>query len=237
MEQALHKDYPFLFKEGKFTYQVLTKEYRDQALIVIARAFCTEAVCSAIAEIKPEMKTNFLDWVEFMDYWMDHCSTNGISVMAIDEQTHRIAGVFIVRDLSVEPEGFLEKYSSDEKTLTPWMQFLLHMEEEGHKAMPELEEAGKSVDLWVLGVHPDYRGNRIANNLIKGVLPLVTKAGYKYATIDATSAFTSKAAASHKFEAKYKIDAKDWKWKGEPLYTNAEAPHGTWTFWVKDLTA
>ena len=36
------------------------------------------------------------------------------------------------------------------------------------KKMPELGEPGKAVDLWFLGVHPDYRGNKIANFLTKG---------------------------------------------------------------------
>ena len=72
-----------LFKEGEFTFRILSKEYRDEALVVLSRAFCTEPVCDAIAEIDPKMKTSFLDWVEFVDYWMDHCSTNGMSVVAL----------------------------------------------------------------------------------------------------------------------------------------------------------
>ena len=95
---------------------------------------------------------------------------------------------------------------------------------------------GKAVDFWFLGVHPDYRGNKIANFLTKGVLPLVKAAGFKYGTIEATSAFTSKSAAFNHFEKVYEIQAKDWSgWKGKPLYVNAKAPHGVWTFWVKDL--
>ena len=98
-----------------------------------------------------------------------------------------MAGVFIVRDLLMVPEGFDIKYSSKEKTLTPWMQFLWHMDREATKKMPELGESGKAVDLWFLGVHPDYRGNKIANSLVKGVLPLCKQKGFKYATIEATS--------------------------------------------------
>ena len=77
-----------LFKEGEFTFRILSKEYRDEALVVLSRAFCTEPVCDAIAEVDPKMKTNFLDWVEFVDYWMDHCSTNGMSVVALRKLNH-----------------------------------------------------------------------------------------------------------------------------------------------------
>ena len=52
------------------------------------------------------MLNKFLDWIEFVEYWMDHCSTNGMSVIAINTKNHRVAGVFIVRDLLMIPEGF-----------------------------------------------------------------------------------------------------------------------------------
>ena len=68
-------------------------------MAVLARAFCTEPVCTAVAELDPRLKARYHDWVEFIDFWMDHCAANGLSVYALDEQTHRIAGVFIVRDL------------------------------------------------------------------------------------------------------------------------------------------
>merc|ERR1712139_555454 len=106
------------------------------------------------------------------------------SVIAIDEEQSRVAGAFIVRDLLMVPEGFDEKYNSDEKTLSPWMNFLWHMDSEAIKVMPELGQQGKAVDLWFLGVHPDYRGNKIANYLTKAVLPLVKKTGFEYCTIE-----------------------------------------------------
>ena len=226
-----------LLREGKFLYSILTPNHRDAALIVLARAFCEEPMSSAVAEIRPEMKTHLHDWVEFIDYWMDHCSSNSLSVIAMDVEKSCIAGVLIVRDLLFFPTEFNEKYTSTSKTLTPLMSFALYLDAEATKKMPELQEPGKAVDFWMLGVHPDYCGNGIANNLIKVVVPLTKQAGFKYATIEATNAFTSKAAKKNSFTAIHEEKAADWLWNGEPLYTNAKPPHGTWTFWVKDLQA
>ena len=136
-----------LFKEGRFAYHVLTPKYRDEVLMVLSRAFVTEPVCSAIEEIKPEMKTHLYDWVEFVDYWMDHCSSNGMSVFALDEENHRVSGAFIVRDLLMIPPGFDEKYGTkSNKTLAPWMQFLWHtstdIDAEATKVMPQLGYEG-----------------------------------------------------------------------------------------------
>ena len=43
------------------------------------------------------------------------------------------------------------------------------------------------------------------------------------------------AATWNNFTTVYSMEAKDFLWRGEPLYTNVKAPHGTWTFWVKEI--
>jgi len=149
------------------------------------------------------------------------------SILFADEELHRIVGVFVVNN------GF-DVYSSYDK-LTTVNQFLQNIEREAKKRKLALSEQGNCVNLWLLGVHPDYRGNKIANNLVKGVLPLCKKAGFKYAVAEATSFFTSKVVALNDFEEVYSINAKDWEWKGESVFTNIKAPHGKCTFWVKDL--
>ena len=63
--------------------------HKDAAHAVLARAFCSEPNCSTLPEIKPEMETEFIDWLEFVNYWMDHCSTNGLSVIAMDKENCR----------------------------------------------------------------------------------------------------------------------------------------------------
>ena len=79
-----------LFTEGKFSYHVLTPAHQDAAHAVLARAFCTEPACSDLAKIKPEMKTEYIDWLEFIDYWMEHCASNGLSVVALDKENCRV---------------------------------------------------------------------------------------------------------------------------------------------------
>lgn len=226
-----------LFREGRLVYKVLTPEQRDPALMVLARAFVSEPVVSALGEADPKYKVDLQQWVEFVDYWMDHCSSNGLSVYALDEESHRIAGVFIVRDLFYFPPGFEEKYRDPKNNLTPWMNFLWDLDRMAGEAFAPLAKPslGEAVDLWFLGVHPDYRGLGVANHLIRGIVPLIKRAGYKYGTVEATSAFTSKAATVNGFTPVVSVDAKDWLWQGKPFYTYANDPHGKWTFWVKQL--
>ena len=67
------------------------------------------------------MKTTLMDWLEFTNFWMDHCTTNGLSVVALDRENCRVAGVFLVRDLLRTLPGFDEKYQNEEARLSPLM--------------------------------------------------------------------------------------------------------------------
>jgi len=109
------------------------------------------------------------------------------------------------------PDGLNDRYSSDKKVLTPWVHFVYHMEREATKRKPVLGEQGKTADLSFVRVHPDYRGNKIANSMVRAILPLCKKAGFKYAAIEATNFFTSKVAALNNFEEVYSINAKDYE--------------------------
>ncbi len=71
--------------------------------------------------------------------------------------------------------------------------------------------------------------------MIKCIIPLVKKAGFKYAVIDATNAFTSKAAEFNNFSPIYKVLAKDVMWNGKPYYIHIKEPHGEWIYYVKNL--
>jgi len=229
-----------LFVEGEFEYHVLRPDQKDATHAVLARAFCTEPAVNDLGQRCQQWETKFIDWLEFVDYWMDHCSSNGLSVIAISRKDARVAGAFIVRDLLMVPDGFDAKYKSDGKTLSPWMGFLWHMDAQAIKRMPELGLKGNAVDLWFLGVHPDYRGNKIANYLTRGVLQLLETSGFKYGTIEATSAFTSHAARWNGFKEVYSMKTNEFLWKGKPLYSSlegSEGGHGTWTFWVKEIGA
>lgn len=160
----------------------------------------------------------------------------------IDEKTHRVAGCLVNRDLLAFPPGFLETYRDEASPLTPWCQFLWDLDAKATKRIPLLQQQQQRpdqknvfVDLWMLGVHPDYRGLKLANHLVRASEIALREAGCRFATIEAVSAFTTAAALRNAFVPVAQIEAKDWLWQGKPFYTNIEKPHGTWTFFLKDV--
>jgi len=215
----------FLFKNGRFSYHVLTKEYRDQALVVLARSFSAE----------PGYDTSFIEYFEFVDLWIDHCVAKGMSVFALDEEACRIAGVFLVRDFNYIPEQLDEKYHANSTSpIVPWNRFATYVSDLATAKMPALHD-GKAVDLWYVGVLSDYRSNGIVNNLIKAILPLARKSGYKYATIEAMHSYTSKAASLHDFHLLCEADSTKWLWNGKPICSIKDSPLAICKFCVKNL--
>jgi len=221
----------FLFKEGKLSYYILGRDQRDAALACIARAMMKEPSTQSVK------KRTYVDWLEFCDIWMDECASNGLSVFAMDEREHRMGGVLLVRDFQLVPKKFVDTYSQESKALFPMVDFLLKLDSKAVAMFPPLKENGLgfAADLWLLGVHPDYKGNKIANILIQCVLPLIVKAGYKYATIEAASYFTSKVAEYHGFTALCSENAKEMLFKGKKIFEKMKSPHGEWIYWVKNL--
>ena len=46
------------------------------------------------------LKVGVHNWVEFLEYTMDHCIATGLSVIAVDVDNSRIAGVLLVKDFN-----------------------------------------------------------------------------------------------------------------------------------------
>ena len=108
-------------------------------------------------------------------------------------------------------------------------------EGEATKKMPELLETNRTVEMAMLGVHPDYRGKNIANNLVRLSLPVIKAADYTYASLIATSHFSSRVSEKNGFTSIHEIDVRNWIWKGEKVLQSMAEPHGYYKYWVKKL--
>lgn len=109
------------------------------------------------------------------------------------------------------------------------------LDEEATKKMPELTEPNKTVEMVFLGVHSEYRGKNIANNLVRLSLPVIKAAGYTYASLIATSYFSSRVSEKNGFTSIHEIDVRSLLWKGGKTLQNMKEPHGHYKYWVKKL--
>ena len=114
--------------------------------------------------------------------------------------------------------------------------FLDKLWREAEQKMP-LELSNKPGALFFcLAVDEDYQGRKIAGQLINLGLELLREKSYfSFAMIHAFNHFTKKAAENEGFEVVHSVDAKEFHWKGFPLYSKVSEPHGCVTRMIKIL--
>lgn len=229
----------FLFSDDSFEYYILGSDYRDETLVLTGRAFYTEPSSMAFSAFKPEMKVRLVDWLELIDLFMDDCSTNGLSVIAIEKKTRKVIAVLLVQDLALMPQETFRKYETSNVPLSPVMMQLIQLDDEAMKRYPDLKKAekpGYGVDFWMLGVHPDFRGRNLAQKMFECALPLAKNKGYKIAVGETTGAFSANVFRNNYFKEVCKLNAKELIWNGEKVFQSIRKPHGEWRFWVKNLS-
>ena len=62
-----HEKDTFLHRENGIAFHVLTPAYKDEALVILARGFCDEPTSAALAEVRPEMKIPFIEWLRYIE--------------------------------------------------------------------------------------------------------------------------------------------------------------------------
>ena len=223
-------------KDTTLEFRVLTEDHRDATMIVISRSFCTLPLSVALPG-----KRGVTDNILALDLQMDHCVSLGLSMIAIDKSKNRIAGGCLLRDHKWRPQcrEYIDQWVQNRQRPTAALtNAVLHADNLASKTFPLLDDCreGEIVDLWCIGVHPDYRGRKIASSLFSRAIPVATSAGYRYAVVECINAHTSRIAEKLGFTLIVRYDAKsEFRWDGELVFSKVEPPHGFIDIWILEL--
>jgi ribosomal protein S18 acetylase RimI-like enzyme len=179
---------PVLLQDTNLIYTVLTPRFQKEAFDVISESFCDEP-CSVHVEASREVRLP--QWQKFAEYFTSECAANDSSIVCIDSTNGNVAGVFWVRDFMNElPDDFSV---DDLPCIAPVVEVLIKLDDSYHELRPNLVK-GECVDLWMLGVSPNYRRRGIATNLTAVARDWVCTKGYSLVVLEATGAFSAKCA-------------------------------------------
>ncbi len=222
--------------EGGIIYRVARPEHRQSILKILARAFVNEPSTAGQSIGRP----TYDDWYRFTDFYMDECTTNGLSVVALDGLDRTtVAGAFINRDFLTPPDPRILEFTAEPSPFAPIAGALDIIDEAWFAAHPEIDrhETGRVADLWMVGVHPDYRGRNIASMLATYSLKRTAKAGFEYAVVECTGAFSQHAMQAAGCRSVHELSYADFRWHGKAIFRNVPAPHTKWVIYEKNLTA
>lgn len=221
-------------KADDIVYDVVRPSHRQGVLAVLTRAFVNEPSTAGQSIGRP----GYAQWRRFTEMFMDECSTNGLSIMALDGRDgETVAGAFINRDFLRPPNPGFSAFIADPSPFGPIARALESIDEAWFARHPEIDrsETGRVADLWMLGVHPDYRGHGIASVLTRHSLDRVARAGFEYAVIECTGAFSQRVMEAAGCTAVFELPYADFLWKGEAIFKAVPPPHTKWVIYEKKL--
>lgn len=169
---------------------------------------------------------------------------NNLSIVAVDEESQKVAGVFTAWDPNKMLEGgfcklmgIMNQYGAVLKKY-PHLKPFVDISSEVQKPIEALhaKHKGKSAsgvicELLTVAVSPDFGGKGIATNLSKICVENAKQAGFKVIYSETTGVGSTKAIAKCGGEIKHTIEYKDWTMgkgcfsKGTQPLANVEEPH------------
>lgn len=221
-------------KAADIVYDVVRPAHRQGVLEVLTRAFVNEPSTAGQSIGRP----GYAQWRRFTDLYMDECAANGLSIVALDGRDGKsVAGAFINRDFLRPPDPRFFEFFDDASAFGPIAKALEIIDEAWFAKHPEIHrtQTGRVADLWMVGVDPEYRGRGIASTLARLSLDRVARAGFEYAVIECTGAFSQRAMEAAGCTPVFELPYSDFLWKGEAVFRNVPPPHTRWVIYEKRL--
>jgi ribosomal protein S18 acetylase RimI-like enzyme len=179
----------------EIVYSVLDPSRAAEACQVETTAFLNEPASSYLGE-------DLEGWSRFAKYFEKECAENGLSIVAVDQASGKVAGVMWNRDFSAPVDE--ELFQSSGPIIGSLVQVLKAVDEKFVQANPELAR-GEVVDLWMLAVHPDFRGKQIAARLVQLSLEHLKSQGFKTAVIETTGHYSYRSAVKAGFKQVHEV--------------------------------
>ncbi len=218
----------------RIIYDMVQPKHRQGVLQVLTQAFVNEPSTAAQTIGRP----SYDHWHRFIELYMDECNTNHLSVVALDGRDGQtVVGAFINRDFLTPTDPRVIDLMQATSPLAPIAQALEIIDDAWFQKHPEIprNESGRVAELWMVGVHPVFRGHHIAATLSKRALEQVAGAGFEYAVVECTGAFSQHAMEAAGCTAVYALDYGDFLWNGEAIFKDVPAPHSKWVIYEKRL--
>lgn len=180
--------------------------FRQDAFRVIAESFVDEPASTSLLPDDRVLRSK--GWTQFVNHFVDECSSNEMSVACIDQTTQKVVAALILRDFSsplpLLVEEVMTKWNDVEMSqhcdyifLGPLLELLVDVDTKYlEKQHPNGLESDVVVDFWMGGTHVDYRNRGLFKLCLVKSIELAREKGFKYGVGECTGAFSAKAMIS-----------------------------------------
>lgn len=226
-----------LHETDDLLFEVLTSKDSEEAKRIVALSFMDEPFTKLISTHIREVKLT--DFYDLMKLYLEEVCSNNLSVLARDKSTSKIIGVCFNMDYTYLDDKFEESNLegiNNENVFEPVFVFIGSAGDTVKKSYPSLALKNSAIDIWQLALLPEWRGKKIANELVRFSIQLIKDSGFQYAVCEATSFFTRKIMEKNEFKCVYKQDVRGWEYNGRCVFEKQQPPHQEFTMWLKKFS-
>lgn len=214
-----------LHEDAGFRYLSASEASGAAIIELLGESFAREPLAVALGATARELA--FL-----IERFIPECLSNGLSVVAVpQDQPNVLAGAFLSRDFkSPLPDGIPEDF--------PW--FLpvgqaLTIVGETYEAHYPVSTTGEAADLWMVGTDPRYAKRGIARRMFALCTDLARERGFGRCVTECTGRYSQRAAERAGFIELARLDYRDFRFDGEPVFDSVSAPHTHLAFYERVL--
>ncbi len=215
-----------LHTENGIRYVVATGQERSQIVRLLSESFCREPMSAILG-------ATAADLAPLVERFMPECTSNGLSVMALDDrEPGTVAGVLINRDFKLPlPDGVPDAFA----WFLPIATALGSVDTVFEEKRPSLQ-VGDALDLWMLGVDSARFGQRgIGGQLVRLSTALARERGFARCVTECTGHFSQSAAERAGFTEVTRLRYKDFRFEGRPVFAGVSAPHTHLALYEREL--
>eukprot|EP00978_Attheya_sp_CCMP212_P024449 scaffold76778_cov60-Attheya_sp.AAC.3 len=180
--------------------------FRQDAFRVISESFVDEPASMSLLPDDRVLRSK--GWIQFVNHFVDECSTNEMSVACIDQTTQKVVACLILRDFSSPLPALVEevvtKWNDPEMSkrcdyiyMGPLLEALVDVDTKYlEKRHPNGLKSNVVVDFWMGGTDVDYRNRGLLKQCLVKSIELAREKGFKYGVGECTGAFSARALRS-----------------------------------------
>jgi len=210
--------------QNGFRYETLTSETQEAAIEMLTHVFHVgEPLVIATGCTRESMRA-------FFDLFLPQMVNNGLSIVAISEDTGDLAGVFIAEDFATPPPAGVEEFVGKYEAFFGPIFAILDESEEKFKqevGIPagEMPAAGRFVHQWCLSVSPALGRRGIGECITRVLLQQAEKLGFEMSFAECTGAFSTKLCAKAGMSPMLRLEYANWELEGSFPFAEVPAPH------------
>jgi ribosomal protein S18 acetylase RimI-like enzyme len=190
----------------------------------VAKSSDTEEIVRLLAAVFSEseppavaMGLSFRDMEQFLRLFAPGAIAEGLTVVARDSDTGKLAGVLLTDDFAAPPALDLKQISAK---FRPIFSMLESLDQQYHRG--KTISAGECLHLFMLGVDGEFAGRGIAQGLVKACLENGIRKGYRAAVTEATGLVSQRVFRKQGFVDRFSVSYRGFTYEGKFVFNSIQ---------------